>query len=1200
MKTKNILQIAILLFLSFMIKAQTNGTIDYSLNPINLGVLTSSPGIVHVIQADGKIILAGSNLVTYNGVTVNNIVRIFPNGNIDPSFVTGTGFLNAVGSVSSVSDVKLQADGKILLCGNFSRYNGVDRRHMIRLNTTGALDATFNAGTAGYLPPASGGGSHPNLMHVLPSGEILVSGMFWTWNGVACPRIVKLSSTGTMNTAFNTNIGTGPNGSIASIKPTQDNQIMLCGQFLLCKGAATKGLVKINQNGTPIQNFNTTAYDIYFLSAPGTTEYRSLYDCYVESTGKVVICGSFRAGTQIKGVMRLTSTGVADATFNYGDANCVSASKIVLQPTTNKYIIGGLNYSPVIAGQKIITRINNDGSLDPTFTLDPNINITSTTGFYNVFRMNFDISNKLVVSGIDFGATYANGVRKCIVRLGNTNPIVPIVAAYDVVSANVGAAPTPLGNIRSNDLYNGGPANATNTIISSYVSSSPGITLNTTTGAITIASTVVSGSYTIDYQICDLINQAVCSSAQVTICVLPNLVAYNDAFLVDCQGGPKSLKNVNLANPTNPDSYDGAPLISQFGITYSQIAGSLSPVPASGTISISSNGLVAVTGGVPPGVYTLRYKINYNAAPCTISSNEATVTITVTSQVTAAVDDFGTAVSGVASTPVANVIANDIYAGSAILSLVSTSNPGITLNNGTGQVNVSAAVPAGNHTLVYRICNDFCTQNCATATVFITVGTPNLNMGERANGTINLIGLQSTNKIIIGGGFSTYNLISATGIARLNTDLTLDPSFFRTGPVGGILYDFAVLPNDKILVVGSFNSFNGSTSGRGIALLNPDGTPDNTFNTSGIAIGNTDQIRSCAVQADGRILIGGGWITSYNGTTVKNMIRLFSDGSLDNSFNIPFINISTIGFNSAAIFEIVVQADNSILVGGNLSPTIGGQKNIFRLLPNGSLDPSFTVGDVGTIPVGSCGSCQSPISEIKVQPDNRILVVGAFNNYNGASRKNIVRLETNGNLDPTFMVGSTSSDKAIKSVEIEPGTNNIYIGGEFTTFNGTSVNRLARLTATGTLDGTFGTGTGVGVFFPLSPEVYVLKRQAIDGKIILGGLFTTYNTLAAGYITRINPAIAGSQQKRYPNFTTTENATELKVYPNPSNGVFTIDLTDDSYSKITIINSLGIVVQEYDFNGKSIQVDLSKYPNGQYIARLSSDDNTNIIKLMKE
>ena len=1200
MKTKNILQIAILLFLSFMIKAQTNGTIDYSLNPSSFGanstnINTYRPRILHVIQPDGKIILTGGNLEFYNGVTVNNIVRIFPNGTIDPSFTTGTGFLNSVGSVSWVYDVKLQADGKILLCGNFNRYNGVDRRHIIRLNSNGTLDPTFNAGNAGFIPPNDG--SHPTLMHVLPSGEILVAGGFWTWNGVACPRIVKLSSTGTMNTTFNTNIGTGPNGQITCIKLTPDNNVLIGGSYLLCKGVSSKGLVKINQSGLPIQNFNGSAYEIYYSVPPGFMTVGIISDLHVESSGKIVICGTFKVGTQIRSVMRLNSIGTADATFNYWDVNANNCQKILYEASSTKYILAGLSYSTVLPGQKLIHRINNNGSNDATFNLDPNVILTTTLPSYNIYKVSFDNTNKLLVSGTLWGATYATGIRHSIVRLGSTNPIVPIVAAYDVVSTNVGAVPTPLGDVRSNDLYNGGPANATNTIISSYTSSDPGITLNTTTGAITIASTVISGSYTIDYQICDLINQTICSSAQVTICVLPNLVAYNDAFLVDCQGGPKALKRVNYANPTNPDTYDGNPIISQSGITYSQIPGSLSPVPTSGTLAIASTGLLSAVS-VPPGVYTLRYKINYNAAPCTISSNEATVTVTVTSQISAAVNDNGTAVSGVASVAVANVLANDVYASDVTLTQVSTSNPGITLNTGTGQVNVSASVPAGVHTLEYRICDYFCTQNCATATVTINVGTPNIVMGVRANLSVDYVNLQSTQKIIIGGGFTTYNLISANKIARLNADLTLDPTFLTTGPVGGSIRDMKVLPNDQILVVGSFNSFNGSTSGRGIALLNPDGTPDNTFNAGGLGIDASSIIGACDIQADGKILIGGFYLITYNGITVKNMIRLNANGSIDNTFNFHYLAFTDINFNTSTINEIKVQPDGRILVGGNASGVPGGQKNLVRLLANGSIDPSFTVGDMG--PMGTCFSCLSPVSEIKIQPDNRIVVVGAFDSYNGQVRKNIVRLEANGTIDASFMNGITPPERAVKTVEIEPGTNNLYIGGEFTTYNGAPVNRLARLTATGTLDPTFSTGTGVGHTGVTLPSVYVLKRQAVDGKIILGGYFTTYNTLAAGFITRINPAIAGSQQKRYPNFTTTENATDLKVYPNPSNGVFTIDLTDESYNKISIVNSLGVVIQEYDFNGTSIQVDLSKYPNGQYIARLSSNENTNIIKLMKE
>src|SRR5206468_1632456 len=72
----------------------------------------------------------------------------------------------------------------------------------------------------------------------------------------------------------------------------------------------------------------------------------------------------------------------------------------------------------------------------------------------------------------------------------------------------------------------------------------------------------------------------------------------------------------------------------------------------------------------------------------------------------------------------------------------------------------------------------------------------------------------------------------------------------------------------------------------------------------------------------------------------------------------------------------------------------------------------------------------------------------------------------------------------------------IIIGGDFTTYSGTTRNRIARINADGTLDASFNPGTGA------SGTVYSTAVQS-DGKIIIEGSFTSYNGTGRNRIARV-------------------------------------------------------------------------------------------------
>src|SRR5690606_5239549 len=84
----------------------------------------------------------------------------------------------------------------------------------------------------------------------------------------------------------------------------------------------------------------------------------------------------------------------------------------------------------------------------------------------------------------------------------------------------------------------------------------------------------------------------------------------------------------------------------------------------------------------------------------------------------------------------------------------------------------------------------------------------------------------------------------------------------------------------KVVIGGAFSSINGTVRDR-IARLNTDGSLDTTFNPG---TGANDLVTSISIQSDGKIIIGG-WFIFYNGTAIKRIARLNTDGSLDNTFD---------------------------------------------------------------------------------------------------------------------------------------------------------------------------------------------------------------------------------------------------------------------------------------------------------------------------
>jgi uncharacterized delta-60 repeat protein len=387
---------------------------------------------------------------------------------------------------------------------------------------------------------------------------------------------------------------------------------------------------------------------------------------------------------------------------------------------------------------------------------------------------------------------------------------------------------------------------------------------------------------------------------------------------------------------------------------------------------------------------------------------------------------------------------------------------------------------------------------CAVLSMCAVVRAQSLdtNFNPGANGIVMALAVQPDGKILVGGMFTRLGgggtgTTTRNHLGRLNADGSLDVSF--DPGANGDVYAFAVQADGKILVGGWFTTLGGGGTGTTtrncLGRLNADGSLDATFNP-----GATNAINALALQPDGKIVVGGFFFTlggGGTGTTARSMIgRLNADGSLDTGFN-PGANDS--------VEALSLQPDGKILVGGMFTRLGGGgmgtttRNQLGRLNADGSLDTSFDPG-VGSIPLRS-----PSVPAVAVQPDGKILVGGGFTRLGGGgtgttARNNLGRLNADGSLDADFDPGVSGM---VRAFVVQPD-GKILVGGVFTRLGGggtgtTARNNLGRLNADGSLDTNFDPGANY--------SVWALASQA-DGGILIGGFFTTLGGGGTGTTTR--------------------------------------------------------------------------------------------------
>ena len=828
-----------------------DGSLDPDFNPGAIGRVSCL-----AVQADGKIVVGGA-FTKLCGQARNCLGRLNADGSLDISFNP-----NANGEVCALA---VQTDGKIIVGGGFYMLGGEIHDYIGRLNADGSVDPSFNSGTGASYP------SYPYVysLAVQPDGQILVGGVFTKLDGETRNRIGRLYPDGTLDTSFNPGAwAADPNAAVSSLAVQADGKILVGGGFTNLCSQRRNYIGRLNPNGSLDTGFN-----------PGANGY--LHSLALQADGKILVGGQFTTlGGQPRNYLgRLNVNGSLDTGFNPGANGLVYG--LALQ-ADGRILVGGC--FTALGGQPrfYIGRLYNTAPATQSLTYDGST-LTWLRGDTSpeVSRTTFEGST----DGLDWLSLGA-GER--------------ISGGWQLTGLSWPTNAT----VRACGSAVGGYRNASEWVVHTGLGPPGGVTqpISRTNDAATVVcfSALAVGTEPLSYQWrkgeTNLSDGGNVFGTATPILMLTNVLggdagAYSVVVTNSCGGLTSSVATLTVVDPLITNQ-----------------PGSQSTTPG------QFIGLSVAVVGTPPLAYQWR-------------KDGASLTGATTSSLS------WTNVQG-SDAGSYDVVVTNLYG--SVTSAVAV----LTVNLATWDASFSAS-SGGSSPYVQTLVLQADGKILVGGSFTLLGGQPRDHLGRlNANGSldlsfnpgagswVNCVAVQADGKIVVGGGFTTLGGQPRSYLGRLNADGSLDTTF---NPGAGYNVNcLAVQADGKILVGGGFTTLGGQPRNR-LGRLNTDGSLDLSFNP-----GAGSWVNCLAVQPDGKILVGGEFTTL--GGQARNYIgRLDASGNLDPSFD-PGAG----GNSNPYVGVVAVQADGKILVGGGFT-TLGGQprNRLGRLNADGSLDLSF-------------------------------------------------------------------------------------------------------------------------------------------------------------------------------------------------------------------------------------------------------------------
>ncbi|HTR40470.1 MAG TPA: protein kinase [Pseudomonadales bacterium] len=304
----------------------------------NAGTGTDNTIRCMALQQDGKILIAGL-FTNFNGVAAEKIVRLTPDGSVDTTFTP-----HVPGNVYAIA---LQPDGQILIGGQ-GLWAKHPARKFIRLEPDGSRDGRFH-GESAY-------NSDVRAITIQPDGGTLVGGSFTKVATKEHHGLVRLNANDQIDDSFNTS--TAGSAVVLSIAALPDGKILAAGIFNNFGNSSQTHLVRLSSDGSVDATFNDAAYAD-----------KNIRQVLLQKDGKVLACGFSMSinNTASPYITRLNADGSTDPGFHFTGQPGDAFWSMALQPD-GKILIGGYNETNKEVSP-IMTRLNPDGSPDKSFQI---------------------------------------------------------------------------------------------------------------------------------------------------------------------------------------------------------------------------------------------------------------------------------------------------------------------------------------------------------------------------------------------------------------------------------------------------------------------------------------------------------------------------------------------------------------------------------------------------------------------------------------------------------------------------------------------------------------------------------------------------------------------------------------------------------------------------------------------------------------
>ena len=1114
------------------------------------------------IDTNGNI-LVGGGFTSYNTTNCNHIARLLPTGGLDPAFLpnNGNGLTN-FGTDQEVNSVAMDGHGNIILGGDFSYVNGAPLSFVARLLPGGAVDPSF--------VPEIGPDDAVYSVATAANNEILIGGAFQNYNLISRSGIALIATNGALDTTFVP--GTGADGVVYSVavQPT-DGNVLVAGQFRSINGCRRLGLARLLPNGWMDTSFMDTSYNQYagLINKAFNDPVNVAYVMALQPDGNILVGGSFTnigggsardsIHTQVN-ITRIIGTPTAGPqTGGGGIGNC--PGNITL--TQNPYTVNDTG------SQLFVTLERLNGSLGPAMlTLGTNLNApgpgAATAADFGLVLPATSLYNEIynVWGNILPYGTY--GWRESDGFYGFNNNIQPDADFNNssVVNLTINNNTTALQNLFANlslldstelgisksgfgPLILGGVTIPTYPALGLPEASLEIVNNNFPPGEVGFSAT----NYT-----------ALDTSNSVTITVFRTNGSFGAITVYYCTSDGTAENGVNYTgSPSNSTPSPATKLTFRDGQTSATFNVPIIPQSAvrnttqfhlflydsnpSGVLDSSVPPLVSSTstvtiidGNYPPGHLSFTsptYSVDKGGVATVGVMRSGGAVGVMTVQVRTS---NGTGANGVNYTSITNMLS---WANEDV-SVKTVAVPTLQDNIVEGPKTVNLSLFNATNVANTNSDSSILTSPSSAVLTIQEVDTygnlnfvvPNFNIMQNAGQA--LITVIRTNGATgpLSVSFATSNDLSATA----NFGPSYQPALAGTnyGATNGVLNfqsgqssaTFAVpiyyTPGEstaanRVVTLELLNGNPAAISGQfpiyaHLIILDPELVnypAGNVDLTTRNGTGFNNVVNSLVMQPDGSVLAGGAF-TFFNQYPFNYLARLQPGGNFDSTFLFNQAGPNGTVLQVLSQTPTTGQTNGSVMIAGDFTQVDEvNRAGIARLNLDGSVDETFNPGSGADSTIYAIAETFLPAAVPGQSNTIAYYIGGSFANYDGFPSGGIARLNAStnslgyqGTLDPNFNAaqGVTGIDAAVHALAVQ-ANGQVILGGDFTSFNSVAYNHLVRLNVDGSVDTGFNPTTNFGP----ADSVRAIAIQP-DGQILIGGLFTNVGGSNLNYLARLNGA----------------------------------------------------------------------------------------------